>query len=74
MNWKRNWAMIVRDRERNMLVIHADALEHMDRSNLQWRLGDIVQVARRQVNLPIKENIIGWREALAKVLEAMAGA
>ncbi|MGH2592256.1 MAG: transcription-repair coupling factor, partial [Anaerolineae bacterium] len=65
---------IVRDRERNMLVIHADALEHMDRFGLQQRLGNIAQVARRQVNLPIRDapRIIGWREALAKVLEEMA--
>ena len=63
---------IVRDRERNMLVVHADALEHMDRMGLQQRLGTIAQVARRQINLPIKENIIGWRDALTKVLEEMA--
>jgi len=33
---------------------------------------DFAQVARRQVNLPIKDNIVGWREALTKVLETMA--
>jgi transcription-repair coupling factor (superfamily II helicase) len=64
---------IVRDRERGMLVIHCDPLEHMDRVGLQSRLGAMAQVARRQINLPIKENIIGWRDALVKVLEALAG-
>ncbi len=65
---------IVRDRERNMLVIHADALEHMDRTGLQKRLGSIAQVARRQINLPLRDapRIVGWREAMTKVLEAMA--
>jgi len=66
---------IVRDRERNMLVIHADALEHMDRLGLQQRLGSTAQVARRQINLPIRDapRIVGWREALTKVLEEMGG-
>ncbi len=65
---------IVQDRERNMLVIHADALEHMDRTALQARLGSMVQVARRQINLPLRDapRIIGWREKLAKVLEAIS--
>jgi len=62
---------IVRDRERDMLVIHCDALEHMDRTELQWRVGGMAQVARRQINLPLRGNVLGWREALAKVLEAM---
>ena len=64
---------ITRDRDRNMLVIHCDALERMDRPELQSRLGGIAQVARRQINLPIKENIIGWRDAVVKVLEAISG-
>jgi transcription-repair coupling factor (superfamily II helicase) len=64
---------IVRDRERDMLVIHCDALEHMDRGELQWRIGDLASVARRQINLPFRESIIGWREALVKVLEAING-
>jgi transcription-repair coupling factor (superfamily II helicase) len=64
---------IVRDRERDMLVIHCDALEHLNRGELQRRIGELAQVARRQINLPLRENIVGWREALVKVLEAMAG-
>jgi transcription-repair coupling factor (superfamily II helicase) len=65
---------IVRDRERNMLVIHCDALERMNRGDLQRRLGDIASVARRQINLPLRDapRILGWREALTKVLETMA--
>jgi len=45
----------------------------MDRLGLQQRLGSTAQVARRQINLPIKENVVGWREALTKVLEEMGG-
>ena len=65
---------IVRDRERDMLVIHCDALEHRDRAELQWRIGDFAHVARRQVNMPLRAapRILDWREALTKVLEAMA--
>jgi len=64
---------VVRDRERNMLVIHCDALEHRDRHSLQRRIGNFAQVARRQVNLPLRDapRIVGWREALTKVLEEM---
>jgi len=54
-------------------VIHCDALEHRDRHSLQRRIGNFAQVARRQVNLPLRDapRIVGWREALTKVLEEM---
>ncbi len=65
---------IVRDRERDMLVLHCDALEHVNRSELQRRIGDFAHVARRQVNLPLRgaARVAGWREALVKVLVEMA--
>jgi hypothetical protein len=29
-------------------------------------------MARRQINLPLRGNIVGWCEALTKVLETMS--
>lgn len=63
---------ILHDRERSMLVIHSIALERKDRNGLQQALGNTMQVARRQINLPIKSNAVGWRDRLVTVLEVMA--
>ncbi|HLF29131.1 MAG TPA: transcription-repair coupling factor [Anaerolineae bacterium] len=64
---------IIRDRERNMLVIYSDALERMDRHGLQGRIAPLAVVSRRQINLPLKDKTVDWRAALVNVLKAIAG-
>jgi transcription-repair coupling factor (superfamily II helicase) len=57
---------IVRDRERNNIVIKSEALEHADRSELQKRLGNTAAVQRREVHIANDET---WRIKLVKVLQ-----
>ena len=64
-----NVSAIVRDRERNQLVIRSEALEHVDRVGLQRRLGDLASVQRREIHVPMKE---GWQVELMKVLEGIS--
>jgi transcription-repair coupling factor (superfamily II helicase) len=60
---------IVRDRERNHIVLKSEALEHADRAGLQKRLGSTAAVQRREVHIP---NDDSWRIRLVKVLQGMA--
>ena len=60
---------IVRDRERNNIVLKSEALEHADRVGLQKRLGSTAAVQRREVHIP---NDDSWRIRLVKVLQGMA--
>ena len=60
---------IGRDRERGNIVLKSDALEHIHRSALQQRLGDLAQVQRREVHVPLKDE---WHVTLVKVLEGIA--
>jgi anti-anti-sigma regulatory factor len=60
---------IVRDRERNNIVIKCEALEHADRSGLQKRLGNAAAVQRREVHIANDDT---WRIKLVKVLQEMA--
>jgi transcription-repair coupling factor (superfamily II helicase) len=59
---------IVRDRERNNIVIKCEALEHADRSGLQKRLGSAAAVQRREVHIANDET---WRIKIVKVLQEM---
>jgi transcription-repair coupling factor (superfamily II helicase) len=59
---------IVRDRERNNIVIKSEALEHADRPALQKRLGSAAAVQRREVHIANDET---WRIKLVKVLQEM---
>ena len=59
---------IVRDRERNNIVIKSEALEHADRIGLQRRLGSTAAVQRREVHIANDET---WRIKLVKVLQEM---
>ena len=59
---------IVRDRERNNIVIKCEALEHADRFALQKRLGSAAAVQRREVHIANDET---WRIKLVKVLQEM---
>ncbi len=59
---------IVRDRERNNIVIKSEALEHADRVALQRRLGSAAAVQRREVHIANDET---WRIKLVKVLQEM---
>ena len=59
---------IVRDRERNNIVLKSEALEHADRVGLQKRLGSTAAVQRREVHIP---NDDSWRIRLVKVLQEM---
>ncbi len=60
---------IVRDRERNNIVLKSDALEHAHRFGLQARLGSTAAVQRREVHIT---NDDAWRIKLVKVLQEMA--
>ena len=60
---------IVRDRERNNIVLKSEALEHADRVGLQKRLGNTAAVQRREIHIP---NDDSWRIRLVKVLQEMA--
>ena len=59
---------IVRDRERNNIVLKSEALEHADRFGLQRRLGNTASVQRREVHLANNET---WRIKLVKVLQEL---
>jgi transcription-repair coupling factor (superfamily II helicase) len=59
---------IVRDRERNNIVIKSEALEHADRFALQKKLGSAASVQRREVHIANDET---WRIKLVKVLQEM---
>jgi transcription-repair coupling factor (superfamily II helicase) len=59
---------IGRDRERALIVLKSEALEHVDRIGLQKRLGGLASVQRREIHLPLND---GWRVELVKVLELM---
>ncbi len=59
---------IVRDRERNNIVLKCDALEHVDRFGLQKKLGSAASVQRREVHIANDET---WRIKLVKVLEEL---
>jgi transcription-repair coupling factor (superfamily II helicase) len=60
---------IVRDRERNNIVLKSEALEHADRLGLQKRLGNTASVQRREVHLANDDT---WRIKLVKVLQEIA--
>ncbi|CAG0932266.1 Transcription-repair-coupling factor [Thermoflexales bacterium] len=60
---------IVRDRERNNLVLKCEALEHADRLSLQKKLGSAASVQRREVHLANDET---WRIKLVKVLQEIS--
>jgi hypothetical protein len=60
---------IVRDRERNNIVLKSEALEHADRVKLQKRLGSTAAVQRREVHIP---NDDSWRIRLVKVLQEIS--
>jgi hypothetical protein len=59
---------IVRDRERNTIVLKSEALEHVNRVALQKRLGSTAAVQRREVHLANDET---WRIKLVKVLQML---
>ena len=59
---------IVRDRERNNIVIKSEALEHADRLALQKKLGSAASVQRREIHIANDET---WRIKLVKVLQEM---
>jgi transcription-repair coupling factor (superfamily II helicase) len=61
---------IVRDRERNNIVLKCEALEHMDRFGLQKRLGNAAAVQRREVHIVNDDT---WRIKLVKVLQELGG-
>jgi transcription-repair coupling factor (superfamily II helicase) len=60
---------IVRDRERNNIVIKSEALEHADRFALQRKVGSAAAVQRREAHVVNDET---WRIKLVKVLEEIA--
>ena len=55
-------------REDDQLALRSDALETMDRAQLQQRLGPRARVGRRQVLLPFSEGT-DWQKELLRVLE-----
>ncbi len=55
-------------REDDQLALRSDALEAMDRAQLQQRLGPRARVGRRQVLLPFSEGT-DWQKELLRVLE-----
>jgi hypothetical protein len=59
---------IVRDRERNNIVIKSEALEHADRFGLQKKLGSTAAVQRREVHIVNDDT---WRIKLVKVLQEL---
>jgi transcription-repair coupling factor (superfamily II helicase) len=60
---------IVRDRERNNIVLKSEALEHVNRVALQKRLGSTAAVQRREVHIANDET---WRIKLVRVLHELA--
>jgi transcription-repair coupling factor (superfamily II helicase) len=65
---KAHLTSIGRDRERGMIVLKSEALEHVDRIGLQKRLGSLASVQRREIHLPLNDE---WRVELVKALEVM---
>ena len=55
-------------REDEQLALRSDALETVDRAQLQQRLGPGARVGRRQVLIPLSGSV-DWRKELLRVLE-----